>query len=51
MINTDELKQAFNSYIAKRNKELTKLPKNPYGDLEDSNSSDNGYKETNRWSK
>lgn len=43
---------AFNSYIAKRNKELTKLPKkNPYGDLEDSNSSDNDYKETNRWLK
>lgn len=41
---------AFNSYIAKRNKELSKLPKNnPYSDLEDSNSSDNGYKETNRW--
>ena len=41
---------AFNSYIAKRNKELTKLPKNnPYSDLDGSNSSDNGYKETNRW--
>ena len=41
---------AFNSYIVKRNKALTKLPKNnPYSDLEDSNSSDNGYKETNRW--
>ena len=41
---------AFNSYIAKRNKELTKLPKkNPYGDLEDSNSSYNDYRETNRW--
>ena len=41
---------AFNSYIAKRNKELMKLPKNnPYSDLEDSNSSSNGYKETNRW--
>ena len=41
---------AFNSYIAKRNKELTKLPKNnPYGDLEDSNSSYNDYKENNRW--
>ena len=41
---------AFNSYIAKRNKELSKLPKNnPYGDLEDSNSSYNDYRETNRW--
>ncbi len=40
---------AFNSYIAHRNKELTKLPKNPYSDLDGSNSSDNGYKETNRW--
>lgn len=41
---------AFNSYIAKRNKELSKLPKtNPYSDLEDSNSSYNDYKETNRW--
>lgn len=40
---------AFNSYIAKRNKELSKLPKNPYSDLDGSNSSDNGYKETNRW--
>ena len=41
---------AFNSYIAKRNIELTKLPKNnPYSDLDGSNSSDNGYKETNRW--
>ena len=29
---------AFNSYIAKRNKELAKLPKNnPYGDLDGSN--------------
>ena len=43
---------AFNSYIAKRNKELTKLPKNnPYSDLEDSNVEGNGYKETNRWLK
>lgn len=43
---------AFNSYIAKRNKELTKLPKNnPYGDLDGSNSSDNGYKESDRWNK
>ena len=41
---------AFNSYIVKRNKELSKLPKNnPYSDLDGSNSSDNGYKETNRW--
>ena len=41
---------AFNSYIVQRNKELIKLPKkNPYGDLEDSNSSTNGYKENNRW--
>lgn len=42
---------AFNSYILKRNKELSKLPKkNPYRDLlEDSNSSNNDdYKETNR---
>ena len=44
---------AFNSYILKRNKELRKLPKkNPYRDLlEDSNSSNNDYKETNRWLK
>ena len=44
---------AFNSYILKRNKELSKLPKkNPYSDLEDSNSSNNDdYKETNRWLK
>ena len=44
---------AFNSYILKRNKELSKLPKkNPYRDLlEDSNSSNNDYKETNRWLK
>ena len=44
---------AFNSYILKRNKELRKLPKkNPYGDLEDSNSSDDiDCKETNRWLK
>ena len=43
---------AFNSYIVQRNKELRKLPKkNPYGDLEDSNSSDNDCKETNRWLK
>ena len=41
---------AFNSYIVQRNKELAKLPKNnPYSDLDGSNSSDNGYKETNRW--
>ena len=41
---------AFNSYIVQRNKELSKLPKNnPYSDLDGSNSSDNGYKETNRW--
>ena len=41
---------AFNGYIAKRNKELSKLPKkNPYEDLDGSNSSTNGYKETNRW--
>ena len=41
---------AFNSYIVQRNKELNKLPKNnPYSDLDGSNSSDNGYKETNRW--
>lgn len=41
---------AFNSYIAKRNKELTKLPKNnPYSDLGGSNVEGNGYKETNRW--
>ena len=41
---------AFNSYILKRNKELTKLPKkNPYSDLEDSNVGGNDYKETNRW--
>ena len=41
---------AFNSYIAKRNKELTKLPKNNlYSDLDGSNSSDNGYRENNRW--
>ena len=40
----------FNSYIVQRNKELTKLPKNnPYSDLDGSNSSENGYKETNRW--
>lgn len=44
---------AFNSYILKRNKELRKLPKkNPYGDLEDSNSCDDiDCKETNRWLK
>ena len=43
---------AFNSYIVKRNKELTKLPKNnPYSDLDGSNSSDNGYRENNRWEK
>lgn len=43
---------AFNSYILKQNKQLRKLPKkNPYGDLEDSNSSDNDCKETNRWLK
>lgn len=44
---------AFNSYILKRNKELRKLSKkNPYRDLlEDSNSSDNDCKETNRWLK
>ena len=41
---------AFNSYIVQRSKELAKLPKNnPYSDLDGSNSSDNGYKETNRW--
>ena len=41
---------AFNSYVVKRNKELTKLPKNnPYSDLEDSNNSYNDYRETNRW--
>lgn len=43
---------AFNSYILKRNKELSKLPKkNPYSDLEDSNVGGNEYKETNRWLK
>ena len=43
---------AFNTYIVRRNKELSKLPKtNPYGDLEDSNSSYNEYKESNRWEK
>ena len=43
---------AFNSYILKRNKELSKLPKkNPYSDLEDSNVGCNDYKETNRWLK
>ena len=42
---------AFNSYIVKRNKELSKLPKNPYSDLDGSNSNVNEYKETNRWLK
>ena len=41
---------AFNSYKNQIKRTITKLPKkNPYGDLEDSNSSYNGYKETNRW--
>ena len=41
---------AFNSYIAKRNKELTKLPKNnPYSDLDGSNVEGNDYRENNRW--
>ena len=41
---------AFNSYKNQIKRTITKLPKkNPYGDLEDSNSSYNEYKETNRW--
>ena len=41
---------AFNSYKNGIKKAVTKLPKkNPYSDLEDSNSSYNEYKETNRW--
>ena len=41
---------AFNSYKNGIKKAVTKLPKkNPYSDLEDSNSSNNDYKETNRW--
>ena len=40
---------AFNSYKNGIKKAVTKLPKkNPYSDLEDSNSSYNDYKETNR---
>ena len=41
---------AFNSYKNQIKRTITKLPKkNPYGDLEDSNSSYNDYRETNRW--
>ena len=41
---------AFNSYKNQIKRTITKLPKkNPYGDLDGSNSSENGYKETNRW--
>ena len=40
---------AFNSYKNEIKRTITKLPKNPYSDLDGSNSSDNGYKETNRW--
>ena len=43
---------AFNSYKNEIKRTITKLPKkNPYSDLDGSNSSDNGYKETNRWLK
>ena len=43
---------AFNSYKNEIKKSVSKLPKkNPYSDLEDSNSSNNDYKETNRWLK
>ena len=43
---------AFNSYKNEIKRNVTKLPKkNPYGDLEDSNSSYNDYRETNRWEK
>ena len=41
---------AFNSYKNEIKRTITKLPKNnPYSDLDGSNSSTNGYKETNRW--
>ena len=41
---------AFTSYRNEIKKSVSKLPKkNPYSDLEDSNSSYNEYKETNRW--
>ena len=43
---------AFNLYKNEIKRNVTKLPKkNPYGDLEDSNSSYNDYRETNRWEK
>ena len=43
---------AFNSYKNEIKKSVIKLPKkNPYSDLEDGNSSNNDYKETNRWLK
>ena len=41
---------AFNSYKNEIKRTINKLPKNnPYSDLDGSNNSDNGYKETNRW--
>ena len=43
---------AFSSYKNEIKKSVRNLPKkNPYSDLEDSNSSYNDYKETNRWLK
>ena len=43
---------AFNSYKNGIKKAVNKLPKkNPYSDLDDSNSSNNDYRETNRWLK
>ena len=41
---------AFNSYKNEIKRTINKLPKNnPYSDLDGSNSSDNDYRENNRW--